>query len=197
MDTMTNLNETHDQDFAETDTQPEDTMTLEQADVMPPVPASDADWHYVDTEPSLLTAGFTLELRHVKTAMIIAPNHAVPITVEGLLIDHHHMPLCAEMEILLAADDRDIVRERFFLPTPRRQEVMDAHRELAKMSSDFLTESRLRDTAMTVYFPELYEEYDLWYRLSIDENGRLEYGLHMGPSHSQDIKKRIEGSLQL
>lgn len=174
-----------------------ENVAIEQDSVSGSVLHSETDWHYVDTEPSLLTAGFTLELRNVKTAMIVAPNHPIPIAVEGLLVEHHHMPLCAEMEIVLLADDREIVRERFFLPTPRRQEVMAAHRELAKMSSDFLTDSRLRDTAMTVYFPELFEEYDLWYKLSITENGYLNYSLHMGPSHTQDIKKRIEGSLQL
>jgi hypothetical protein len=117
--------------------------------------------------------------------------------VEGLLIEHHSMPLSAEMEVVLSADDRDIVRERFYLPNARRAEVMDAHRELAKMSTDFLMDARLRDMAMSVYFPELCEDYDLWYRVEIDDIGRLKWSLHMGPSHAQDVKKRIEGTLPL
>jgi hypothetical protein len=153
-------------------------------------------WRYED-EGSLLNAGFTVELRNVKTAMVIAPNHPVPICVEGLLLSHRSMPLAAEMEVILAADDREVVRERFFLPTNRRAEVMAAHRELAQISSDFLHESRMRDTAMSVYFPELSEEYDLWYRISIDENGTLSYKLHLGPSDNQDVKKCIEGTVQL
>jgi hypothetical protein len=158
---------------------------------------SDEAWRYVEHEPSLLNAGFTIELRNIKTVMVIAPNHPTPISVEGLLLEHHVMALAAEMEIILTADDREIVRERFFLPTARRSEVMEAHRELAKMSSDFLTDSRLRDMAMSVYFPELSEEYDFWYRVSIDETGCLTYALHMGPSHDQSSKKRIEGTLDL
>jgi len=158
---------------------------------------SEEAWRYVEHEPSLLNAGFTVELRNIKTVMVIAPNHPTPISVEGLLLEHHVMPLAAEMEIILTADDREIVRERFFLPTARRSEVMEAHRELAKMSSDFLTDSRLRDMAMTVYFPELSEEYDFWYRISIDETGQLTYALHIGPSHDQGAKKRIEGALDL
>ncbi|RPH96125.1 hypothetical protein EHM69_02395 [candidate division KSB1 bacterium] len=154
-------------------------------------------WRYDEPEPSLLDAGFTIELRNIKTAMVIAPNHPIPVAVEGLLLHHHEMPLAAEMEIILSADDREIVRERFFLPSPRRAEVMAAHRDLAQMSADFLTDSRLRDTAMRVYFPELSEEYDLWYHVSLDDNGCLNYALHLGPSHNQDIKKRIEGTLQL
>lgn len=154
-------------------------------------------WRYADDEFTLLDAGFTIELRHVKTAMVIAPNHPLPFAVEGLLLEHHILPLAAEMEIMLTADDREIVRERFFLPTPRRTEVMAAHRELAQMSPDFLTDARLRDTAMAVYFPELSEEFDLWYRIAIDETGRLNFALHMGPTANQDVKKRIEGTLLL
>jgi len=154
-------------------------------------------WRYGEGEPSLLDAGFTIELRNVKTAMVIAPNHPIPVSVEGLLLEHHELPLAADMEIILTADDREIVRERFFLPTPRRTEVMEAHRELAKMSPDFLTDSRLRDTAMNVYFPELREEYDLWYRVGLDDEGNLSYAIHMGPSHNQDVKKRIAGRLEL
>jgi len=154
-------------------------------------------WRYGEGEPSLLDAGFTIELRNVKTAMVIAPNHPIPVAVEGLLLDHHEMPLAGEMEVILTADDREIVRERFFLPTPRRAEVMDAHRELARMSSDFLTDSRMRDTAMRVYFPELCEEFDLWYRVAIDDDGTLSYAFHVGPSNNQDVKKKIEGRLEL
>lgn len=154
-------------------------------------------WRFADNQPSLLDAGFTVELRNVKTAMVIAPNHPIPVAVEGLLMDHRVIPLAAEMEIILSADDREIVRERFFLPTPRRAEVMAAHRELAQISSDFLHDSRMRDTAMSVYFPELSEEHDLWYYISIGENGSLTYKLHMGPSLNQDVKKCIEGTIQL
>jgi hypothetical protein len=157
----------------------------------------DTSWRYSQGEGSMLDSGFTLELRNVKTAMVIAPNHPIPVTVEGLLLQHHEMPLAAELEIVLTADDREVVRERFFLPTDRRAEIMDAHRELAKMSADFLTDSRLRDKAMQVYFPELSEKYDLWYRIGIDDEGCLRYALHLGPSHNQDMKKRIEGVLQL
>ena len=159
--------------------------------------APEAGWRFADNQPSLLDAGFTVELRNVKTAMVIAPNHPIPVAVEGLLMDHRVMPLAAEMEIILSADDREIVRERFFLPTPRRAEVMAAHRELAQISSDFLHDSRMRDTAMSVYFPELSEEHDLWYYISIGENGSLTYKLHMGPSLNQDVKKCIEGTIQL
>lgn len=154
-------------------------------------------WRYTEGEPSLLDAGFTIELRNVKTAMVIAPNHPIPVAVEGLLLKHHEMPLASDIEIILTADDREIVRERFFLPTPRRTEVMEAHRELAKMSPDFLTDSRLRDTAMNVYFPELREEYDLWYQIGLSDEGVLSYAIHMGPSHNQDVKKVIDGRLEL
>jgi hypothetical protein len=157
----------------------------------------EAGWRFADNQPSLLDAGFTVELRNVKTAMVIAPNHPIPVVVEGLLLDHRVMPLAAEMEIILSADDREIVRERFFLPTNRRTEVMAAHRELAQISSDFLHDSRMRDTAMSVYFPELSEEHDLWYHICISENGTLTYKLHMGPSLNQDVKKCIEGTIQL
>ena len=163
----------------------------------PETAAPDTSWQFADREASLLDAGFTVELRNVKTAMVIAPNHPIPIAVEGLLLSHRLMPLAAEMEVILAADDREVVRERFFLPTPRRAEVMAAHRELAQISSDFLHDSRMRDTAMSVYFPELSEEHDLWYRISIDEEGTLAYKLHVGPSNSQDVKKCIEGTIQL
>jgi hypothetical protein len=159
--------------------------------------APETSWQFAEKESSLLDAGFTVELRHVKSAMVIAPNHPIPIRVEGLLLTHRVMPLAAEMEIILAADDREVVRERFFLPTSRRAEVMAAHRELAQISSDFLHDSRMRDTAMAVYFPELSEEHDLWYHISIDQDGLLSYKLHMGPSDHQDVKKYIEGTIQL
>jgi hypothetical protein len=159
--------------------------------------AQDRAWQFAEDQGSLLNAGFTVELRNIKTAMVIAPNHPIPITVEGLLLSHRPMPLAAEMEVILAADDREVVRERFFLPTPRRGEVMAAHRELAQICSDFLHDSRMRDTAMSVYFPELSEEHDLWYHISIDEEGNLSYKLHVGPSNCQDVKKCIEGTIQL
>ena len=159
--------------------------------------AAETAWRYADNQPSLLDAGFTVELRNIKTAMVIAPNHPIPVTVEGLLLDHRVMPLAAEMEIILSADDREIVRERFFLPSNRRAEVMAAHRELAQISSDFLHDSRMRDTAMSVYFPELSEEHDLWYHISINDDGMLIYKLHMGPSQNQDVKKCVEGTIQL
>jgi hypothetical protein len=173
-----------------TDDFPVETRTPEGA-------APERSWQFAEDQGSLLNAGFTVELRNVKTAMVIAPNHPIPISVEGLLLSHRSMPLAAEMEVILAADDREVVRERFFLPTPRRAEVMAAHRELAQISSDFLHDSRMRDTAMSVYFPELSEEHDLWYRISIDENGTLTYKLHVGPSDCQDVKKCIEGTIQL
>jgi hypothetical protein len=159
--------------------------------------SSETQWRYVESEESLINAGFTLELRNVKTAMVIAPNHPIPVAVEGLLLQHHEMPLAAELEVVLSADDREIVRERFFLPTPRRAEIMAAHRELAQMSPEFLTDSRLRDKAMSVYFPELCEEHDAWYRVAIDDNGDLTYAVHVGPSNNQEVKKRVEGRLQL
>jgi len=159
--------------------------------------APETPWQFADREASLLDAGFTVELRHVKSAMVIAPNHPIPICVEGLLLAHRVMPLAAEMEIILAADDREIVRERFFLPTARRSEVMAAHRELVQISSDFLHDSRMRDTAMSVYFPDFSEEHDLWYHISIDEEGLLTYKLHIGPSDHQDVKKCVEGRVQL
>jgi hypothetical protein len=146
---------------------------------------------------SLLGAGLTLELRTIKTAMIMAPCHRIPLSSEGMLLEHYNMPLAAELEVVLSADDRDIVRERFKLPTDRCQEILDAHRELAKMSPEFLTDSRLRDTAMSVYFPDLCDEYDFWYRISVDEQGVLWFALHIGPSNHQNIKKRIEGIIQL
>jgi hypothetical protein len=173
-----------------TDDFPVETRTPEAA-------APETSWQFAEDQGSLVNAGFTVELRNVKTAMVIAPNHPIPITVEGLLLSHRLMPLAAEMEVILAADDREVVRERFFLPTPRRAEVMAAHRELAQICSDFLHDSRMRDTAMSVYFPELSEEHDLWYRISIDEEGILAYKLHVGPSNSQDVKKCIEGTIQL
>lgn len=80
---------------------------------------------------SLLGAGLTLELRTIKTAMIMAPCHRIPLSSEGMLLEHYNMPLAAELEVVLSADDRDIVRERFKLPTDRCQEILDAHRELA------------------------------------------------------------------
>jgi hypothetical protein len=163
----------------------------------PEAAAPETSWRFAEDEASLLNAGFTVELRNVKTAMVIAPNHPIPIRVEGLLLSHRPMPLSAEMEVILAADDREVVRERFFLPTNRRAEVMAAHRELAQISSDFLHDARMRDTAMSVYFPGLSEEYDLWYHISVDEDGTLSYKLHMGPSEDQEIKKCIEGTIQL
>lgn len=60
-----------------------------------------------------------------------------------------------------------------------------------------MTDSRLRDTAMSVYFPDLCDEYDFWYRISVDEQGVLWFALHIGPSNHQNIKKRIEGIIQL
>jgi hypothetical protein len=173
-------------------------VVMEEAQATQPEPQFDESaWRYDGGEPTLLDAGFTLELRNVKTAMVIAPNHPIPVTVEGLLLEHHEMPAASETELILSADDREIVRERFYLPSSKRAEIMDAHRELAKMSSDFLTDSRLRDKAMTVYFPELSDHYDLWYKIGIDHEGALEYAIHLGPSHNQEIKKRIEGRLQL
>ncbi|MDD5088326.1 MAG: hypothetical protein PHI18_05955, partial [bacterium] len=50
-------------------------------------------WRYGEGEPSLLDAGFTIELRNVKTAMVIAPNHPIPVAVEGLMLNHHEMAL--------------------------------------------------------------------------------------------------------
>ncbi|MBU0508609.1 hypothetical protein KKH27_07230 [bacterium] len=183
------------EDFRESETGLEEVRQDEA--VEHPAETAAETWRYGEGEPSLLDAGFTIELRNVKTAMVIAPNHPIPVTVEGLLLEHHEMPLAADMEVILTADDREIVRERFFLPTPRRAEVMEAHRELTKMSPDFLTDSRLRDTAMRVYFPELCEEFDLWYRVAIDEEGVLYYAVHIGPAGNQDMKKKIEGRLEL
>jgi len=153
-------------------------------------------WHYTDGD-SLLGSGLTIELHNVKSALVIAPCHGIPICAEGLLLEHHRLPMGAEFEVVLSADDRDIVRERFFLPSNHREELISAHRELVTISPDFLTDSRLRDKAMSVYFPELSLEYDLWYRLSVDEHGTLDYSIHIGPSHFQEIKKKIEGRISL
>lgn len=190
---MNDMAAPEDQEFAVNE--PLADVTTEEISVE--TTAREASWRYPEGQPSLLDAGFTVELHNVKTAMVIAPNHPIPVSVEGLLLHHHVMPLAAEMEIILSADDREIVHERFFLPTPRRAEVMAAHRELAQISSDFLHDSRIRDKAMSIYFPELSEEYDLWYSISISDNGTLNYKLHMGPSANQDVKKRIEGTLQM
>jgi hypothetical protein len=172
-------------------------LVIERVEAPPVTIAREESWRYAESEASLIHAGYTVELRNVKTAMVIAPNHPLPIMAEGLLLAHHRMPLSAQMEIILTADDREIVRERFFLPTQHREEVIAAHAELAKMSPDFLTDSRLRDTAMLVYFSELSEEYDLWYRIELDEKGQLSYAIHMGPAKNQEVKKLIEGRLQL
>jgi hypothetical protein len=158
---------------------------------------SDESWRIPDSTASLLDADVMIVLKNIKSTMVLSPNHRWPIATEGLLLEHHVMPLAAHMEIILTAADREIIHEEFSLPTNQREEVTAAHRKLAEVSSDFLTNAYLRDRAMLVYYPELAEEFDLWYRLSIDEHGMLDYAIHIGPSNNQDIKKRIEGTLQL
>jgi hypothetical protein len=154
-------------------------------------------WRVNEGTASLLDADIMIVLKNIKSAMVLSPNHRWPIATEGLLLEHHTMPLSAHMEIILSAADREIIHEEFSLPTDRREEVTAAHRKLAEVSSDFLTNAYLRDRAMLVYFPELAEQFDLWYRISIDEHGMLNYAIHIGPSNHQEIKKRIEGTLQL
>jgi hypothetical protein len=139
----------------------------------------------------------SIELTDVKTATILADSRMLPADTEGLLIEHRSLPLCADLDISLVADDHEIFRERFMLPTDRRTEVAEAHAELGKVSPDFVSDSHKRDIAMGIYFPDLSEEVDVWYRVSVDENYLLSYAVHIGPSNKQEIKKKIEGQLQL
>lgn len=154
-------------------------------------------WADVDVGDTLLGGPVHLELKGVKTTMILAPEYPIPAEAEGLLVEHFERPLSSQMEVILTVDDRIVVRESFFLPTHQRRRAMEAHRQLVEMNSEVLTNAHLRDAAMSVYFPELVEEYDVWYRVHVNEDGLMRYAVHVGPSHFQDIKKEIEGELQL
>ena len=138
-----------------------------------------------------------LEVAGIKSGTILADSQVLPAEVEGLLLDHRELPLCSELDVSLVADDHEVIREHFVIPTARRAEVIDAHRKLGEVSEEFITDSHKRDLAMMVYHPEMSEEVDVWYRVQIDEHHLLTYALHIGPSHRQEIKKKIEGQLQL
>jgi hypothetical protein len=138
-----------------------------------------------------------LELTGKKMTTLLSDLRPLPVEEEGLLLEHAFFPAGSHFELTLTADNHDVVKEEFRLPTALRDSVMEAHRKLAELNSEFLSDPRMLDTAMSVYFPELAEEYDLWYKISISADRRLMYALHIGPSHHQEIKKRIEGSLVL
>ena len=151
----------------------------------------------IESEPVLLDSEVFIELKNVKAAMVLPPNHAWPMEVEGLLVEHRRMPLGAHTEITMIVGDREVLREAFYLPTHRRDELMAADRKLADVNSEILTNENLRNRAMAVFYPDLSDDYDLWYRISIDQHGLMSYALHMGPSDHQEIKNKIEGTLQL
>jgi hypothetical protein len=139
----------------------------------------------------------TLEVEDIKLATILADTVVLPAVTEGLLLEHRELPVCSELVVSLVADDHEVFRERFTLPTNRRGEVLDAHTELGKISTEFVTDSHKRDIAMGIYFPQLMEPVDVWYRIQVDEHHLLNYEIHIGPAHRQEIKKKIEGHLQL
>jgi hypothetical protein len=151
----------------------------------------------IETEPVLLDSEVFIELKNVKSAMVLPPNHAWPLEVEGLLVEHRQMPLGAHTEITMIVGDREVLREEFYLPTHRRDELMEADRKLADVNSEILTNENLRNRAMAVFYPDLADDYDLWYRIAVDEHGLMSYSLHMGPSEHQENKNKIEGTLQL
>lgn len=138
-----------------------------------------------------------LDVANIKTATVLADTVLLPTECEGLLLEHRELPLCSELEVALLADDHEVFRERFMLPTNRRSEVVDAHAELGKINTEFVTDSHKRDIAMGIYFPQLMEVVDVWYHIHVDEHHLLNYEVHIGPAHYQEIKKKIEGRLQL
>ena len=152
---------------------------------------------FAEAEALLLDSEVLIEFKNIKTAMVLPPNHRWPVEVEGLLVERRKMPLCAHAEVTLTVGDREVLREEFYLPTHRREEVMEADRKLAEVSSEILTNETMRNRALQVYYPELSDDYDLWYRVAIDELGVMNYALHVGPTDHQDIKKKIEGTIQL
>ena len=111
-----------------------------------------------EAESSLLDGDVMIELKNIKTTMVLSPNHRCPVTVEGLLIEHRALPLCAHTSITLWVGDRDVLHEEFYLPTDRREEVMEADRKLAELNSEYLTNEHLRNRAMAIYYPELSAE---------------------------------------
>ena len=139
----------------------------------------------------------TLEVADIKSATILADTVVLPAESEGLLLEHRELPVCSELNISLVADDHEVFRERFMLPTSHRSEVVEAHAELGKINTEFVTDSHKRDIAMGIYYPQLMEAVDVWYRVHIDEHHLLTYEVHIGPAHRQEIKKKIEGQLQL
>lgn len=147
-------------------------------------------WPLIDSE-------VMVGLKDVKVAMVLSPNHHWPVEVEGLLVQHRRLPLGAHAEVSVTAGDREVVTEKFYLPTHRMPDVMEAHRKLAEVNSEILVNEQLRTRAMEVFYPELSEEYDLWYRIAIDEHGLLNYAIHIGPCEHQELKQKIEGALQL
>ncbi len=138
-----------------------------------------------------------LEVVNVKTATVLADTVLLPTECEGLLLEHRELPVCSEIDVSLTADDHEVFRERFMLPTNRRSEVVEAHAELGRINEEFVTDSHKRDIAMGIYFPQLMEVVDVWYRIHVDEHNLLTYEVHIGPAHYQEIKKKIEGQLQL
>ncbi|MBU0691380.1 hypothetical protein KKH18_06135 [bacterium] len=138
-----------------------------------------------------------LEVANIKSATILADTVILPAEAEGLLLEHRELPICGEIEVALVADDHEVFRERFMLPTNRRSEVVDAHLELSKINEEFVTDAHKRDIAMGIYFPQLMDIVDVWYHIHVDEHHLLTYEVHTGPAHYQEIKKKIEGRLQL
>jgi hypothetical protein len=168
-----------------------------QSKGLPERHAARANLRVLESPLPLIDCEVMIGFKDVKTAMVLSPNHRWPMEVEGLLVDHRRLPLGAGAEVSVTVGDREVVTERFYLPTPRSNEVIEAHRKLAEVNNEILVDENLRTHAMEVFYPELSDEYDLWYRIAIDEHGQLIYALHVGPSDHQEIKQRIEGSLQL
>jgi hypothetical protein len=150
-----------------------------------------------ETGTRLMDSEVMIGFKNIKSAMVLSPRHPCPVEVEGLLVEHCRLPLAAHAEITMAVGDHEVVSEEFYLPTDRREEVMDADRKLADVNSEILVNENLRTRAMAVFYPDLSADYDLWYRIAIDETGLMTYALHVGPSDRQDIKKKIEGTIQL
>jgi len=196
---MEDQNSSHEEEMTQNNGHPEAVLAdgTSETDVVSESASRVEGLRFAETGSRLLDSEVLIGFKNIKSAMVLSPNHPCPIEVEGLLVEHCRLPLAAHAEITMTVGDHEVVSEDFYLPTNRREEVMEADRKLADVNSEILVNENLRTRAMAVFYPELSAEYDLWYRIAIDELGLMTYALHVGPSDHQEIKKKIEGTLQL
>jgi hypothetical protein len=121
----------------------------------------------------------------------------LPTTTEGMFFKHKNLVRSNPYEILLIYGSRILGSQSDELPIDWRDPADLASAAYDKLDKGVLGRVPLIGPILESALPDARWRHALWYHIVIDEAGRCDYKLHLGPEKNINVRNKCEGTCQL